>query len=121
MFGERFDCVFGLGRQVVYKGAEESPFFEGSGDRLRLVRRRDGVAVAGDDLEEKVHVFEDFVVGSAAVKGADAQGVDGGRFAGGGGRMGDCAFDGSAGGLVDEVGGRGHESHCERYSGKLAR
>ena len=72
------------------------------------------MAVAGDYFEEKVHVFEYFVVGGAAVKGASAKCVDGSSFAGCGGRMGDCAFEGSGDGFVYKVGGRGHESHCER-------
>lgn len=100
LLGESFDGVFGLGGHVVDEGAEEAPFFERGGHGLGLVGRGDGVAVAGDDFEEEVHVFEYCVLGGAAVEGAGAEGVDGGRFADGGGRMGDCASEGCAGGFV---------------------
>lgn len=120
LFGEGFDRVFGLGGHVVDQGAEEAPFFEGGGYRLRLVGRGDGVAIAGYDLEEEIHVFKDLVVGGAAVEGAGAKGVDGGCFAGGGGRVGDCAFERSGGGFVYQVGRGGHESHCECYGERLA-
>ena len=101
LFGERFDCVFGLRGHVVDEGGEESPLFERGGDRLRLVGCGDGVSIAGGDFEEEVHVLEDFVLGGAAEEGAGAEGVDGGCFAGGGGRMGDCAFERCGGGFVD--------------------
>ena len=120
LFGEGFDRVFGLGGHVVDQGAEESPFFEGGGYRLRLVGCGDGVAIAGYDLEEEIHVFEDFIVGGATVEGAGAKSVDGGCFAGGGGRMGDCAFEGSGGGFVNQVRGGGHEGHCECYGKKVS-
>ena len=103
LVGERFDCVFRLGRHVGDKGAEKSPFFERGGHRLRLVGCRDGVSIAAYDFEKEVHVFEDFIVGGAAVESAGAEGVDGGCLARGEGRMRDCAFEGSGGAFVYEV------------------
>ncbi len=103
LFGEGFDCVFGLGGHVVDEGAEKSPFFERGRYRLGLVVCGDGVPVASDDFEEEVHVFDDLVVGGAAVEGTGAEGVDGSCFAGGGGRMRDCAFEGSGRGFVYKV------------------
>ena len=103
LFGEGFDCVFGLGGHVVDEGAEEPPFLERSGHGLGLVGCGYGVPVAGDDLEKEVHVVEDLVVGGAAVEGAGAEGVDGGCFAGDGGGVGGCAFERSGGGFVYQV------------------
>ena len=100
LFCEGFDYVFGLGRHVIDEGAEESPFFKRSCYGLGLVRCGDGVTVARYDFEEEIHVFEDFVVGGPAVEGTGAEGVDGSCFAGDGGGMGDCAFEGSGRGFV---------------------
>lgn len=118
LVGEGLDGVVGLGGHVVDEGAEEAPFLERGGDGLGAVGRGDGVAVARDDLEEVVHVFEDLVVRGAAVEGAGAEGVDGGGFGGDGGGVGDGAFEGCACGFVDEVRGRGNEGHCERFHGE---
>ena len=103
LFRKGFDGVFRLGGHVVDEGAKKTPFFERGGHRLGLVRCGDGVPVACYDFEKEVHVIDYFVVGGAAVEGAGAEGVDGRRFAGGGGRMRDCAFEGNGRGFVDEV------------------
>ena len=113
LVGEGFDCVFGLGRDVVYKGAEEAPFFEGSNDGLGFVRSGDRVSVGRYYFKEIVHIFKDFIVRGAAIKGASAEGMNGGCLAGV--RLGvlNCAFEGGRCGFVDQVGGRGYECHRE--------
>ena len=113
MVGEGFDGVFGLLGQVVDEGAEEAPFLEGGGDGLRLVRRGDCVAVAGNDLQEVVHVFKDFVVRGPTVEGACAESMNGCGFAGGRGGVRYRSFERCRCGFIDQVGGGGDEGHGE--------